>query len=138
MKRGIAVLLAVIALGLGGCAGLGVPPPKEELAKADYGRYDQKEAERAIHEYLDRVLYDPGSKHVGFSKEPRKDWERARRGEYYYGYDVHFAVNAKNLYGGYTGVKSQIAFMRDGQILRVYERNKSNTDWQIAHDYLPK
>ena len=138
MKRGIAALLAIIALGLGGCTLLKVPPSQAQKDSADYGSYDHKQAVSLIQTHARSILIDPYSAVITVDDSHYKGWERAERGDYFFGWWVRYDINAKNVFGGYVGNQRHLAFIRNGEILRTYERNKSNTEWRIARDYLPK
>ncbi|MCG7201194.1 hypothetical protein MD273_15780 [Marinobacter pelagius] len=91
--RALSVPLVTIAIS--GCSMMGVIPAKEA------GPYPENYKER-VAGYIDQAYKDPGSlKSVSISQPiPYRIFDDI-------GYIVCFKANAKNSYGGYTGVKTQ-------------------------------
>jgi hypothetical protein len=90
---------------------------------SNYGPYPAKQRNRD--KWLDTQLVDPASARIEWSDELKPaDGKRLTL----YGYLVHFKVNARNRFGGYTGKQSHAALIRDGlqskvsvSPLRIYE-----------------
>ena len=111
--------IVVAAIVLTGC--MVTAPTKEELASANYGTVTFAQAERLIWEYLNRTLIDPDSARVGVTKLSVDYWARDKKGKFHYGKLFGFEVNAKNVYGGYTGKQRYYAFIENGQIVQIYD-----------------
>jgi hypothetical protein len=112
--------IVCVAVITGGCA---VTPTPEEIAKADYGPFPEN-YKQIITDYYYKTLIDPFSAQYEWTDGPTKGWQVPDTGELimnkcYYGYTVHFRVNAKNRMGGYTGWHSGMAIINNGTI--VYE-----------------
>jgi hypothetical protein len=104
-----------------GCAG---PPTAEELAAADFGALiSQENAESLADAWLDNYLKDP------FSAQKR--WQPLERGwireapidggSLIFGYRLAGEINAKNSFGAYTGFKTYIFMIRNGEMVGVYQ-----------------
>ncbi|MBR0460236.1 MAG: hypothetical protein IJJ26_13455 [Victivallales bacterium] len=103
-----------------GCVSM---PSQQELDKLDYGTpltpADNYEAKIKL--YFSKRLYDPYSAHyeIGF---PQQYWYKASPlmgGKLYAGYMVFVDVNAKNLYGAYTGTDTYGFIFKNGDIIKV-------------------
>ena len=89
---------------------------------ADHGPYPSNYKQLVLDWYA-RYLRDPQSMRFGGISLPRKEQIMEKR-QLVYGYSVCAGVNAKNAFGGYTGMKSKWFFIRDGRILRVITGNQ--------------
>lgn len=100
MKKFI-LMLSIIATG---CAG--IQPTAKELAEADYGEEIKCPGDRIACPLLEGQaagqFYDPESARVNLDLS--KDYIY-HKDKFVFGYKVLAMINAKNLYGGYTGSK---------------------------------
>lgn len=114
--------LAIVLLGLSGCAT--VPPPTpEQISAADYGApVNQSFAEGEIKKYWEKVLKDPYSAQYRF--EPlAKGYDQASRSYQQrtaFGYLLVGTVNAKNSFGGYVGAKPFRGLFRNGKMVSLW------------------
>ena len=101
MKRSAKVLLFVLVLALGGCAG---HVTKAQLSNADYGELSPVYKE-AIKEHMIDKFYDPESARYRYVKPPVKGYAYVPNGapKLTFGYIVDVRINAKNRLGGYAG-----------------------------------
>jgi hypothetical protein len=81
-----------------------------------YGRYPANYKEIVI-KWLDTELVDPASARIEWSDEP-KPADLSKNGQHLYGYLVHFRINARNRFGGYTGKQSHAALIRNGLVIK--------------------
>jgi hypothetical protein len=84
---------------LAGCA-----TPTYTNTRADVGARPEH-YELAIREHLSRTLYDPSSVQDFRVSEPELTSCMIAPGAPFYGWRVMAQFNAKNLYGGYTGLR---------------------------------
>ncbi len=103
------VLLAFLALPMAGFA-QNVPAPN-----AVYGAYPAKYQE-IIMTWLNSSLADPRSVKVNWLGEP-KPGELNIKGQVISGFLVDFSVNARNIFGAYTGPQKHTALIRDGKVV---------------------
>jgi hypothetical protein len=105
--------LTVVAL-LAGCASTPITP--EQIAQGDYGA-PPSDHEAYLKSYFEGVLKDPYSAVYRFGK-PYKGYLTkapiAGGGIDQFGWLVEVDVNAKNSYGGYTGMKPYMFFYKNG------------------------
>ena len=101
MRRSANILLFVLVLALGGCAG---HVTKAQLSNADYGELSPGYKE-AIQEQMQTRFYDPESARYRYVKPPVKGYAYVPNGapKLTFGYIVDVNINAKNRMGGYTG-----------------------------------
>ena len=101
MRRSANILLFVLVLALGGCAG---HVTKAQLSQADYGELSPAYKE-AIKEHMIDKFYDPESARYRYVKPPVKGYAYVPNGapKLTFGYIVDVNINAKNRMGGYTG-----------------------------------
>ena len=101
MRRSANILLFVLVLALGGCAG---HVTKVQLSNADYGELSPGYKE-AIQEQMQTRFYDPESARYRYVKPPVKGYAYVPNGapKLTFGYIVDVNINAKNRMGGYTG-----------------------------------
>lgn len=105
-------IVAMILL-LSACAGL---PTPQEAAKADYGAYPNN-YEEIVRAYHRTYLRDPNTaQYSGFSA-PTQLWIGDRFSGAKYGYGVCVTYNARNSYGGYVGVRTDAALIRNGVVI---------------------
>ncbi len=88
------------------------PPP----ANAAYGAYPAKYQE-IITSWLNNSLGDPRSAQIRFTSEPRPGELDVGKGRKVAGFLVDFTVNARNMFGAYTGAQKHTALLRDGQVV---------------------
>ncbi len=139
--------LKTIALGLAlltSCVGgppptgpkssLNKPPSPQKLAAAEYGLGPLAGYEAQIRKVVETLLKDPESARYRFGA-PEKGWlpryhfdhrvpGQPHRHGHVLGWKVHFAVNAKNSYGGYAGESRYEAFFQDGQLRGILQPGK--------------
>jgi len=116
MKTLLSSLVCSLLLILAGCA---TTPPitPQQIASADYGASPQ-DHEKMIRDYLFQTMIDPNSMMLDSMGEPFKAYDSLKKR---WGYGVYFRLNGKNELGGYTGWQQSVAFMRDEQVLDVWE-----------------
>jgi hypothetical protein len=124
MAKAIVFLLGL--LGVSGCVHTQCGPTAEELASG-FGSPPEK-VEEPIKAAFNEILRDPFSAQYEFGS-PRKAWwghpgalavNRWMR----LGWGVPVRVNAKNGFGGYTGWKAYVVFLRDGVVHSMVEPNE--------------
>jgi len=103
------------------------PPTREELSSADYGSpISQQNAEAQAKQFLRRHLKDPDSAIYEWNPVYR-GWMRdapIHGGGLRFGYILYGNVNAKNSFGGYTGLKPYNFVFYDGNIISVYAQKE--------------
>jgi hypothetical protein len=87
-----------------------VPPPN-----AVYGAYPQNYRE-IVTAWLNQALVDPKSVIIDWKGEPRPG-ELTVQGRTISGFLVDFTVNARNIFGAYTGAQKHTALIRDGKVV---------------------
>ena len=112
------ILVMVLAMFAAGCA---KAPTPEEFAKANYGSYPG-DYQEVIKRYMNAILKDPSSARYDFYKGPSRAWNRhsiliGGDGSIKFGYAVCVGVNAKNSFGGYTGMKRHYLMLRNGSVI---------------------
>lgn len=99
------------------------PPTNEEMLSADYGSYiSQQDAEQQAEQFLKRRLKDPGSAIFEWGQFG-KGWFREAPidgGALKFGYMLHANINAKNSFGGYTGMKPHLFIFYNGNLIGAY------------------
>src|SRR6266571_113954 len=77
--------------------------------QADMARYGSYPAnyKEIVMQWLNKQLIDPDSARIEWNGEP-KPADLGENGEHLYGYLVNFTVNARNRFGGYTGIKNML------------------------------
>ncbi len=88
------------------------PPP----ANAVYGTYPSNYKE-IITAWLNANLTDPRSAQIKWLGEPRPGELNVSKSQVVSGFLVDFSVNARNLFGAYTGAQKHTALLRDGQVV---------------------
>ena len=101
LKRCANILLFVLVMILGGCAG---HVSKAQLSQADYGELSSAYKE-AIKEHMIDKFFDPESARYRYIKPPVKGYAYVPNdaSKLTFGYIVDVKINAKNRPGGYTG-----------------------------------
>lgn len=116
-----ALILMLVAL-LTGCASAPETwrPSEAEINAADYGAYPQ-DHERIIKDWYLQNLKDPDSARFGRITRPLKEHAIGNqfKKQAVYGYSVCAEVNARNSFGGYTGMTTRWFLIRNGQIVRT-------------------
>jgi len=128
MKIKLFFIAAAMVL-LAGCVG----PTQEEITAFNYGTSVPDDYQTQINSYLQSTLLDPYSAHVDLGT-PIKFWcqesvlnqiypgQKLKR---WSGWMVTASVNAKNVFGGYTGGKPYGFLFHDGLLVKVFRPN----DW---------
>jgi len=109
-------LLATLLLA--GCATTLTP---QQEAALEYGERPEN-AEATARAWFNRTLKDPYTAHYSF-KEVEQGWMRdapIMGGKIHGGWRIMADVNAKNSYGGYTGVQQYIFFFENTKLTRVF------------------
>lgn len=114
IKLSLSCIILLVACWLGGCATTPITP--EQIAQGDYGPAPT-EHQTYLKSYFATILKDPysavyqiGTPYKGYmTKAPI-----AGGGIDKFGWFVKVGVNAKNSYGGYTGVKQYLFFYKNG------------------------
>lgn len=123
MKRPVKTLAFAVMVSsvLVGCATKQTPwrPSAAEIAAADHGAYPAN-YQKIVRAWYRQNLKDPDSARFGVITRPLKEHAIMNqfRKEAVYGYTVCAHVNARNSYGGYTGMKTRWFLIRNGQIVR--------------------
>jgi hypothetical protein len=108
----------VAATGLILMAGCVATPTNEQVAAADCG---QQQVEQAIRRWCDQYLKDPESAKVQFPLPLKKGSYVTDRGVGpYFAWEQDTFINAKNSYGGYTGARPYIFYLRNASVVWVY------------------
>lgn len=90
-----------------------VPP-----VSAGYGAYP-KDYQEIITAWLGFNLVDPKSVQLKWLSEPRPGELNVAKGKEVSGFLVDFSVNARNIFGAYTGAQKHTALIRDGLVVAV-------------------
>jgi len=106
--RDIFVLLALFPLASWAQT---VPPVSE-----GYGAYPTKYQE-IVTAWLNASLTDPNGVQIKWRSEPRPGELTVSKGQKISGFLVDFTVNARNIFGAYTGPQKHTALIRDGQVV---------------------
>ena len=106
----LSLLVAGLALLPLGLQSQSPPPPN-----AVYGAYPQNYQE-IITAWLNQALVDPKSVIITWKGEPRPG-ELKVQGRMISGFLVDFTVNARNIFGAYTGAQKHTALIRDGKVV---------------------
>jgi hypothetical protein len=104
----VIALLALFPLAGGAQS---VPP-----VSAGYGDYPAKYKE-IVTAWLNTSLTDPNSVQIKWLGEPRPGELAVAKGQKISGFLVDFTVNARNIFGAYTGPQKHTALIRDGQVV---------------------
>ena len=67
--------------------------------------------------WLNSSLVDPKSVQIKWLGEPRPGELDVGKGQKVAGFLVDFSVNARNIFGAYTGSQKHTALIRDGQVV---------------------
>jgi len=102
---------ALFALLSAGSFAQSLPP-----AGAAYGAYPANYQE-IITAWLNSSLVDPKSVQIKWLGEPRPGELDVNKGQKVAGFLVDFSVNARNIFGAYTGSQKHTALIRDGQVV---------------------
>jgi hypothetical protein len=93
------------------CAGQSPPPPNSV-----YGAYPSNYKE-IITAWLNTNLTDPRSAQINWLGEPHPGELNVSKSQVVSGFLVDFSVNARNIFGAYTGAQKHTALLRDGQVV---------------------
>ena len=94
---------------------LEVQPQNPSPPNAVYGAYPHNYKE-LITDWLNSALIDPKSVIIKWRSEPRPG-ELNVKGQPISGFLVDFSVNARNIFGLYTGAQKHTALIRDGRVV---------------------
>jgi hypothetical protein len=81
-----------------------------------YGAYPENYQE-LLTVWLDRALVDPKSVVVKWLGPPKQGQLTVAKNQQISGYLVDFTVNARNVFGAYTGPQKHTALIRDGKVV---------------------
>jgi hypothetical protein len=104
-------MLALLALLPAADLAQSVPP-----VSAGYGAYPANYQE-IVTTWLNSSLVDPKSVMIKWLGEPRPGELPVGKGQKVSGFLVDFTVNARNIFGTYTGTQKHTALIRDGQVV---------------------
>jgi hypothetical protein len=104
------ILAALALLPLAAQAESGPP------ISAGYGAYPTQYQE-IVTAWLDSNLGDPKSVKIKWLSEPKPGELAVGKGQTVSGFLVDFTVNARNIFGAYTGPQKHTALIRDGQVV---------------------
>ena len=107
-------ILAALLLAFG-LLPLAAAPPTPSAPGAIHGAYPENYKE-IITNWLNAALLDPKSLIIRWRSEPRPG-ELKVQGKTISGFLVDFSVNARNMFGVYTGAQKHTALIRDGQVV---------------------
>ena len=135
MKRPIAILALLACLPLAGLAQTAslapaqtaTPSPAPSVPSApaqsaapfssSYGAYPENYQE-IITTWLNTNMVDPRSVVIKWLSEPKPgELPIDKAGKMVSGFVVDFSINARNLFGAYTGPQKHTALIRDGQVV---------------------
>ena len=85
-------------------------------SKETYGAYPENYQE-IVAAWLHSSLSDPKSVQLKWLGDPKPGKLPVGKGQEVAGYLVEFTVNARNLFGAYTGPQKHVALVRDGQVV---------------------
>lgn len=114
-RAGKFLLILIAALALWPLSGFAQSPTP---AQSIYGAYPASYQE-IVTVWLDAQSIDPKSVKVKWLGEPKPAELPAGDGQKIAGYLVEFTMNARNVFGAYTGAQKHGALIRDGQVVRV-------------------
>lgn len=118
--KGNAMKYLLLSLLLIGCGTFPVPSQKQ-WDTADFGTYPENYEEIAK-QYIRENFNDPNSITDFEVAPPVKAYTWADDTKtILFGYKIVFKCNAKNAYGGYTGIDSHRFFVRNGVTRRFYD-----------------
>lgn len=120
------ISLAVFVFGLVGCAS---QPTQQEMAAADYGTpIVQADCEAKVKAIMDVYLKDPSSASYKFGTCKKAGWNSIpiMGIPKEYGYEIPVAINAKNSFGGFTGLKAYSFLIRNGSVIRKLQQDGQN------------
>lgn len=88
------------------------PPPNPDLC----GPYPKLYKE-IIWNWMQKNLVDASSAKIEWEGGPQTA-DLGTNGEHLYGWLVNFKVNARNMFGAYTGKQSHGALIRNGEVIK--------------------
>ena len=112
-------LVSLVCVSLMGMCAVGNLRAETQPADTErYGPYPTNYKE-IVMKWLEQQLVDPASARIEWVDEP-KPTDAGKGGEHLYGYLVHFRVNARNRFGGYTGKQNHAALIRNGEVIKGF------------------
>lgn len=114
MRRAARFLLLVLACTVLAPLALHAqsPTPDSQI----YGAYPEN-YEDVVTSWLDASLVDPASVKLKFLGKPRQGELDVGQGRKVAGYLVDFSVNARNVFGAFTGSQKHTALVRNGKVV---------------------
>ena len=97
-------------------------PPEGDAPTAEYVQY-------AATAYFEQTLKDPYSAHYAFGPITEGTFKGAFERNGSPGWIADVSVNARNSYGGYTGMTPYKFVFRSGVIVEVYRWDERMQDW---------
>jgi hypothetical protein len=125
----LAYLFAVASVLLTSCAQI-KPPTQAEIDAADYGA-EPIDYERVVRNFHQLRLKDPSSAQYQSWSKPVKYWFGTRETSTY-GYLVCVSINAKNSFGAYTGFQTDGHLIRNGVVVRYFEKGYYGASGQVC------
>lgn len=114
MRRACRFLCLFLALGF--LAPLTLPAQSPTPTSPVYGAYPENYQE-IVTAWLNASLVDPASVRLKFLAPPRQGELTVTKGQKVAGYLVDFSVNARNVFGAFTGSQKHTALVRDGKVV---------------------
>lgn len=112
MKKLMLTCAAITALS--GCTTL---PNEAEVKAADYGEFPDN-YEAVIKDYFSKVQSDPDSTTYKGMTQPKRYWLGNELDGVYYGYLVCVTYNTKNLFGVYSGYRTDAIMIKDDEVTK--------------------
>jgi hypothetical protein len=117
-KLVVTILGTITLLSLVGCISSG--PTKNEIKVADHGPAPSKYYKELVDNAIRNLLLDPESAKFTFGSPVKGHSRKAPMYGYNtirFGWRVCGTVNAKNIYGGYTGATKYYALIKNGLVI---------------------
>ena len=124
MRFLVPVAICLNTLALSGCIE-GVSP-HEQAQISESVPMDATIADAAVREYIHTAFKDPYSVQdltIGTPYLQKSYRGLVNGGGFDYVWNIPFSCNAKNSYGGYTGIKRSVALYNGGRVVSGYQVN---------------
>lgn len=109
--KSLIVAGALLMLIVSSSLGQSVPP-----VSVGYGAYPA-DYQEIVTKWLNSSLVDPKRVQIKWLGEPKPGELDVGKGQKVAGFLVDFTVNARNIFGAYTGAQKHTALIRDGQVV---------------------
>ena len=119
------LLIVIFTLLLSGCMSA---PTKQQTDSANYGPVPNNH-ETTIKNSLQYILKDPSSAVVQRITKPRKEWflnPENLNTKFDYAWLSCALINAKNSFGGFTGAKQYVFFIKNNKVI-YYQADQLNS-----------